>query len=199
MLTPHYEINLLSAEHAQLEALLRAGKTPQPLATRAAIILLAQDGLPNQQLADAVGTSRTLGQKWRKRFALFVAPASVATEAAIGSPAAPPSRICPGRVARRFFPPLARHTVVAVACQGTEERECGGFSHYRGRDLARLVEGRGESLTMSPATVQRIVAALVLNPHRVRYFLTRPDPQFEEQRAASIALYLPPPRQSFEG
>lgn len=83
---------------------------------------------------------------------------------------------------------------MAVACQGVEEREGGGFSHYSVRDLARLVEGRGEILTMSPATVQRILAALVLKPHRVRYFLTRTDPQFEEKMAEILDLYLPPPR-----
>ena len=68
---------------------------------------------------------------------------------------------------------------MAVACPGVEERDFGGFSHYSVRDLARLVEGRGEILTMSSATVQRILAALVLKPHRLRYFLTRTDPEFE--------------------
>jgi transposase len=85
---------------------------------------------------------------------------------------------------------------VAVACQGAEERDFGGLSPYRVRDLARWVEGRGESLTMSPATVQRIVAELVLNPHRLRYFLTRTDPQCEEQMAEIVTLYLAPPRNS---
>ena len=47
---------------------------------------------------------------------------------------------------------------------------------------------------MSPATVQRILAALVLNPHRLRYFLTRTDPVFEEKMAEILELYLPPPR-----
>src|SRR5262245_60475544 len=103
-------------------------------------------------------------------------------------------RICPGRGAQRIFPPLARHTVVAVACQGVEEREFGGFSHYSVRDLARLVAGRGEILSMSPATVQRILAELVLKPHRVRYFLTRTDPLFEEKMAEIVDLYLHPPR-----
>jgi len=83
-----------------------------------------------------------------------------------------------------------------VACQGAEEQEFGGFSHSSVRDLARLVAGRGDILTMSPATVQRILADLVLNPHRLRYFLTRTDPQFEERMAEIIALYLPPPRPS---
>jgi transposase len=103
-------------------------------------------------------------------------------------------RICPGRVARRLFPPLARHTVVAVACQGTEEREVGGFSHYSVRDLARWVAGRGEFLTRSPATVPRSLAELVLNPHRVRDFLTRTDPLVEEKRAEILDLYLHPPQ-----
>src|SRR4030095_9843471 len=105
-----------------------------------------------------------------------------------------PRRTCPRQVPRRLLPPLARHTGVAVACQGGEEREYGGFSHYSVRDLARLVAGRGEILTMSPATVQRILAELVLKPHRLRYFLTRTDPQFEEKMAAILDLYLSPPR-----
>ena len=73
-----------------------------------------------------------------------------------------------------------------MACQGAEEREFGGFAQYSVRDLARLVAGRGEILTMSQATVQRILAALVLKPHRLRYFLTRTDPQFEEKMAEII-------------
>jgi transposase len=47
---------------------------------------------------------------------------------------------------------------------------------------------------MSPATVQRILAALMLKPHRVRYFLTRTDPLFEEKMAEILELYLHPPR-----
>ena len=47
---------------------------------------------------------------------------------------------------------------------------------------------------MSPATGQRIVAALVLKPQRLPYFLPRPDPCFEEKLAEMLALYLPPPR-----
>ena len=83
-----------------------------------------------------------------------------------------------------------------MACQGAEEREGHGFSQYSVRDLARLVAGRGEILTLSAAPVPRILAALVLNPHRLRYFLTRTDPHFEEKMAEMIELYLHPPRHS---
>jgi hypothetical protein len=49
--------------------------------------------------------------------------------------------------------------------------------------LARLVAGRGDMLTMRASTVQRILAELVLKPHRRRYFLTRTDPLVEEKMA----------------
>ena len=34
----------------------------------------------------------------------------------------------------------------------------------------------------------------MLKPHRLRYFLTRTDPLFEEQMAEILDLYLRPPR-----
>jgi Homeodomain-like domain len=51
--------------------LQRAGKTPQQTVRRVNIVLLAHEQLSNQAIADTVGTSRNLVQKWRKRFALW--------------------------------------------------------------------------------------------------------------------------------
>src|ERR1700752_4320136 len=75
MLVPHYEIRLSAAERQALETLQRAGKTPQQTVRRVSILLLAHAGLSNQAIADEVGTSRNLVQKWRKRFALYEPPA----------------------------------------------------------------------------------------------------------------------------
>jgi DNA-binding CsgD family transcriptional regulator len=58
-------------ERQEIERLLRSGKTQQRVAKRAALILLADDGLNNQEIADQLETSRYLVQKWRKRFALY--------------------------------------------------------------------------------------------------------------------------------
>lgn len=74
MLVPHYEIRLSAEEQQALEALQRAGKTPQQTVRRVSILLLAHEGLANQAIADQVGTSRNLVQKWRKRFALYQPP-----------------------------------------------------------------------------------------------------------------------------
>jgi Homeodomain-like domain len=71
MLVPQYEIQLSPAEQQALEALQRAGKTSQQTVRRVNIVLLAHEQRSNQAIADAVGTSRNLVQKWRKRFALW--------------------------------------------------------------------------------------------------------------------------------
>ena len=80
MLVPHYEIQLSAAEQHALEALQRAGKTPQQTVRRVNILLLAHAGLSNQAITDEVGTSRNLVQKWRKRFALYEPPPLLAEE-----------------------------------------------------------------------------------------------------------------------
>jgi len=80
MLMPQYEIQLSEAEQQELEALPRAGKTPHQTVRRATIVLLAQAGLSNQAIADTVGTSRNLVQKWRKRFALYARSPLLADE-----------------------------------------------------------------------------------------------------------------------
>ena len=80
MLVPHYEIRLSVAEQQALTALQRAGKTPQQTVRRVTIVLLAHEGLSNQAIADQVGTSRDLVQKWRKRFARYE-PSPVMTKA----------------------------------------------------------------------------------------------------------------------
>jgi Homeodomain-like domain len=69
-LRPHYEIELGSEERQRMEALRRSGKTQQRLAKRAAIMLLAAEGVNNQPSADHLQVARNLVQKWRKRFAL---------------------------------------------------------------------------------------------------------------------------------
>ena len=69
MLCPQYGRRLSVEERQQIEAWLRAGKTPQRVATRAAAILLADQGMKNQEIAAALATSRPWVQKWRKRFA----------------------------------------------------------------------------------------------------------------------------------
>jgi transposase len=159
-------------------------------------ILLADEGMNNQEIAESVETSRHWVQKWRKRFAQSeVKPPPPGQEA---SPLVqlPALDDLPRSGRPPVFSPQARHVVVSVACQAGRERDFSGVSHDSVRDLAQLVAGRGAVIAMSPATVQRIVAEMVLKPHRVRDWLTRTDPEFERKMDEIVKLYLAPPRNS---
>ena len=66
--TSPYDIRLSAAELAQLER--RADKYTLPYfqVQRAKMILLAADGLPNDQIAARLDTRREVVSLWRKRF-----------------------------------------------------------------------------------------------------------------------------------
>jgi hypothetical protein len=67
---PSYPITLTDTEAQELEHLVRAHTTPQALALRARIILLAHahPEQSNQQLASAAGTTDRTVRKWRGRW-----------------------------------------------------------------------------------------------------------------------------------
>ncbi len=57
----------------QLESLARAGTTPQKLARKCEVILLASQGVPNHAIAQQTGLSRPTVIAARARFALPLA------------------------------------------------------------------------------------------------------------------------------
>lgn len=64
-------IALDAEQRSQLDALLRAGSTPQALAFRARIVLRASDDdqPPNLQIAVELGCSKDTVGTWRRRYA----------------------------------------------------------------------------------------------------------------------------------
>jgi transposase len=70
MATPHaVEIVLSAEERAHLEKLLRKQTAERRAVGRARIVLLAADGLTNQQIAMSTGYARWTVTTWRQRFA----------------------------------------------------------------------------------------------------------------------------------
>lgn len=63
-----YEIDLTAAERSQLELLARRYTSPYSVVARARIVLLAAQGLGNDEIARRLGMERQLVSKWRKRF-----------------------------------------------------------------------------------------------------------------------------------
>ena len=63
------QITISKGDRELMEALLRAGNTPQKVAFRINIVLGAAAGIPNAQLARDFATTKSSVLKWRGRFA----------------------------------------------------------------------------------------------------------------------------------
>jgi transposase len=67
-------MNLSNQERRTLESVARRYTSPYCDVIRAKIILLADEGLPNNIIASRLDTPRQIVSKWRKRFALARLP-----------------------------------------------------------------------------------------------------------------------------
>jgi transposase len=90
--------------------------------------------------------------------------------------------------------PEAKAWVISLACQKPKEL---GYSYevWTQRLLARHVrehaaaEGHHCLSRMSSSSVSRLLAAQDLQPHKVRYYLERRDPDFDAKRAEVLCVY----------
>ncbi len=151
-----------------LEAWVRAQNTPQSVAVRARIALLAADGLSNGEIVREVGVSRPTIILWRERFAQ-------------GGPEAL-SKIAPGR-GRRVTYGADRIRAITEATTQTKPQNA---THWTTRTMAKA-QG------VSKATIQRIWSAQGLQPHRTKRFKLSRDKHFTEKLTDVVGLYLNPP------
>lgn len=137
----------LSAEHrAQLESLARAHSTPQQLALRARIILLAGQGVGVSEAAQQLGVWRKTVSTWRARWQARASLESVAERLADAPRPGAPARITPEQIC----------AIVALACEPPEA--CGvPITHWSQSALAREANKRGLVDTISQRSVGRIL------------------------------------------
>jgi transposase len=145
-----------------------ARNTPQKIAFRVRIVLLAAQGKANRKIAQELGTSRPSVILWRRRF--HEGGTAALTEDA------------PGR-GRKATISGARVKQIVAATLHTKPPAA---THWSVRTMARA-QG------VSPATVQRIWDAHGLEPHRTRTFKLSRDKQFVEKLTDVVGLYLNPP------
>src|SRR5271157_1691491 len=153
MWSPVAPLPITKPDRSTLERWLRAQGTPQQVALRARIILLAADGAANNRIAADVSVSRSTVILWRERFAA-------------GGPAAL-TETAPGRGRK---PAISAEQVKAIV-EATLHTKPPGATQWSCRTMARAQR-------VSPATVQRIWDAHGLQPHRVRTFKLSNDKRF---------------------
>jgi transposase len=161
------EVVVTDEQRAELERIVRAQRSEQRLVKRARVVLLAEKGLSNEQIATLVGLSAHKVGKWRHRFAA----AGIAGLADRPRPGGP-----------RRYGHDDRLRVFKTACSPPPE----GETQWTVRALAAAV-GIGKSQTHA------ILDEADLKPHQVRSWLTSIDPEFETKQADVCGLYLDPP------
>src|SRR5690242_10766413 len=163
---------LREGDRSRLEALTRSSSIRAALASRARIVLLAAQGLPNAEIARRTGTSRPTVVDWRARYvdggitALHDQPRS-------------------GR------PPQIDEIDVVVATLAEDGGPPArlGVTHWSARLLAA-------ELGISFATVARIWRKWNLQPWRSETFTFSTDPELDAKIRDVVGLYLNPPEKA---
>jgi len=168
MWKPIYALPMTLEQKRTLEAWVRARNTPQKVALRARICLLASEGMANHAVAKKLQTSRPTVMLWRKRFE---------QQGVWGL-----SEEAPKGPSKRRMSTQKVHEIV----QATLHTNPPGATHWSVRTMAKA-QG------VSPATVGRIWDAHGLKPHRVRTFKLSKDKHFVEKLTDVVGLYLNPP------
>ena len=138
-------IVLSSAERSELERLIRSHSTPQHLARRARMIVMAADGIGVGETAERLGVWRKGVSFWRARW-LAGGGESAAERLADAPRSGAPATITAEQIC----------AVVALACERPDDSGV-PISHWSAGDLAREAMRRGIVTSISPRSVGRFL------------------------------------------
>ena len=164
---PKASMILSPQEQEQLKGIVSSRSLPSGLVIRARIVLMATEGIPNNQISEATGLSPHAVGKWRQRY-LKQGLSGLHDE------------LRPGR------PRTISDELVATLIRKTLDTKPKDATHWTIRSLAK------ETL-VSREAVHRIWNAFGLQPHRQRHFKLSTDPFFVEKVRDIVGLYLNPP------
>jgi transposase len=130
--------------------------------------------------------------RWRRNLAVIPTP-SPAGAAASGTGDWTVCTIYRAAADRPLFPPEDRHKVLVLVT--TTPADAGTpVSHWSLDDLATRILNDAHFRDMSRSTIQRILAAAELKPHKLRSWMHSDDPEFERLALDICGLYVQAPR-----
>jgi len=162
---------LSEADRNQLESWVRAQFTPQQVALRSRILLMAADSKQDLEIAGELSVNRHTPALWRQRFQ---------TQGLDGV-----WEVQPGRGRK----PSYDEQKVAAIVRATLQTKPKGSTHWSCRTMARAQQ-------VSPSTINRVWQEYNLKPHRTRSFKLSRDIKFLEKLTDVVGLYLNPPDKS---
>ena len=152
-------IPIQGAEEEELHQLITRHSTPQQIALRAKIIVLAGQGYNHQNIGRELNISRKMVRLWRERWQSGrLREMSVLDCLSDAERSGTPATFNPEQVLHLF----------SIAC---ESPELSGrpISHWTTRELADEMIKRGIVETISPRHVGRLLAEADLKPHQSGY------------------------------
>jgi transposase len=161
-------VNVTRADRRRLDAIVSDRCAPQKHVWRAKIILATADGFGTAEIMRRSGKAKPVVWTWQARFM---------AEGVDG--------LLRDKTRKPGKPPLSPEIVQRVIALVTG-RPPGETTHWTGRTLAKAAK-------ISLRSVQRILDAHQLEPHRVRSFKLSNDPKFAEKLRDVVGLYVDPP------
>src|SRR6187397_1222046 len=161
-------VNVTPDDRRRLEAIVADRSSAQKHVWRAQIILATADGCGTAEIMRRSGKAKPVVWNWQARFMV---------EGVDG--------LLRDKTRKPGKPPLPASTVAKIIDLVTGPPP-GETTHWTGRMLARAA---GVSLR----SVQRILEAHQLAPHRIRTFKLSNDPKFAEKLKDVVGLYVDPP------
>lgn len=157
-------LRLKEAEREQLQQLINRYSTPQQIAIRASIIILADEGQNHREIARSLNISRDMARLWRKRW-LEDAQKDIPVAERLADAQRPggPTTFSLEQILQLF----------AIACAKPEDYGR-PISHWTVRDLAEEMVKLGIVKSISPRHVGRLMAEADLKPHQSQYWLNPP-------------------------
>ena len=172
---PRYRINLLASERTTLEALIRQQTTPQHLAKRARIILLANgEAATNRAISDQLGVTQAEVTTWTKRW-IERAMDPLAERLADLPRSGRPDTITPEQWCQ----------ILALACE-PPERHGYPITHWSSRELTQEAIRQGIVARLSAGYLRKVLKKKDLQPHRSRYWLNAKADERKDERIADI-------------
>jgi putative transposase len=160
-------LKLDNSEREQLQQLVNRHTTPQQLAIRASIILLADAGRNHREIARALQISREMARLWRARWlTLREKDVAVVERLQDAERSGSPATFSLEQILQLF----------ALACERPEVYGL-PISDWTARELAEEMINQGIVESISARHVGRLLEEASLKPHQSGYWLNPPPTQ----------------------
>jgi len=158
-------LNLTLGDRQELEKLINRHNTPQQVAIRAKIILLANKGSNNREIGRELNVSRYMARRWRNRWLeLTERCLPVIERLKDNERSGTPAKFNMEQIVELF----------ALACSKPEDYGR-PISDWTARELAEEIEKQDIVESISPRHVGRLLEEAQIKPHQSRYWLTPPS------------------------